>query len=981
MLKTASYLGDLRNLRSHTLDRSQGMSLANGGGSQVLKRATPGERVLGSLFPARGTGWPGGWSGDRLEMVQHMRNWTYVAVNTICKKVASITPNLAYVVDSPIPGKTQKAGRRTPGTFGQDVWMSDFDGGHSFLTMGAYRSKALSVVKPHEELEPLESDHPLRRLIENPNPFDTNFDKEYETTMFHHLTGTGYDWNIPNEAGMPVEGWCIPSHWVWPRTGGSRYITPENPDFGRLIEYYEIRPWGGMGSAGMLRIPASEIVATRWKSPLNKIDGYSPLSAIAQWIDSEESITKSRWSQFMNSARPEFWVELGPGYEDPDDDRIARIEAKFAAKIQGEYNYGKPVITPPGAKITPLSFNPSEMAYFQSEEQIRDMILSAFGVPKTAVGIASEMTYGSLLASLAQFCAYCLNPYLAMRGQVQTKFLASRWDEPDYPAWSTPKSYGGHAGRGRKVKYWYDDCVPADPSQVNSDLAEDRANYAITPNEVRALRGRKAWPGGNSPIVSGPGGPMPLPLDQEDGFTDLAKLVGEYTQASQPKPEQPGAGGQGASAGPLALPAPGEEGGKEGEEEGLESELPIPSGEEGGQEEAVEDAGIAKPNGKPSKAIKKGDSFPTDGKCEYGSCNNDATERVRFRNVLGMPTSEAYWYCHSHASNVVTNCPRGDFVDARKDLANRLPEGKADPIKIHLPELNQGVNYSCGASSLQAVCEFFGVGPQTEEGFIEALPSDPESGTDPSKILRLAKEYGLQVEAQSNLTVDDLKRNVDNGNPVIVLIQAWYEEGSTPNFASSDDGHYVVFIGYDEEKLYFADPVIEGARGEMTPEEFMERWHDEGTDGKVYRRYGIAFWRPSYAEPIKSVKCRTGANSGKPGPCPTGISEQASGGSASTNINDYPHMRHLLNNQQIYSAGNDRSAARAEAIRLRDHGIFAGIFEDKNGSPGGNYLVTIPANTPFTMKSAPIADDSDLPRTTDPIDEELWAQCLSLVQS
>ena len=37
-------------------------------------------------------------------------------------------------------------------------------GGHSFLTVGEYRSKALGdVVKPHEDLEPLEEDHPLQR--------------------------------------------------------------------------------------------------------------------------------------------------------------------------------------------------------------------------------------------------------------------------------------------------------------------------------------------------------------------------------------------------------------------------------------------------------------------------------------------------------------------------------------------------------------------------------------------------------------------------------------------------------------------------------------------------------------------------------------------------------------------------------------------------------------------------------------------------
>jgi hypothetical protein len=65
-------------------------------------------------------------------------------------------------------------------------------GADSYLTVGEWRSKALSVIKPHEELEPLENEHPLRQLIENPNPIDTYFDITYELNMFEELCGVSY---------------------------------------------------------------------------------------------------------------------------------------------------------------------------------------------------------------------------------------------------------------------------------------------------------------------------------------------------------------------------------------------------------------------------------------------------------------------------------------------------------------------------------------------------------------------------------------------------------------------------------------------------------------------------------------------------------------------------------------------------------------------------------------------------------------------
>jgi phage portal protein BeeE/2'-5' RNA ligase len=475
-----------------------------------------------------------------VEQVLHFKNWTFVAVDCIASKVASIVPNIAYVHDEPVKGVTTKAWARggCAGGFGSTGLVSS--GGHSFLTMGEYRSKALSVVKPHEDISPLPNDHELRRLVDSPNAVDTWFDLSYELQMFEDLTGVSYLWMVPNAFGMPGELWVLPSHWVWPRTGGGRYIRPDDENNGHMISHYEIRPWGGMGSAGTLYIPADEVVMTRWKSPVNKLDGYSKLGAIAQWIDSEESITRSRWAQFMNEARPEFWVKLPPGYEDPDDDRVKRIEAKIYAKLQGELNYGKPLVTGPGIEISPLSFNPTEMAYFSSEEQIRDMILSTFRVPKAAVGISSDMTYGSILATLAALCTYCLNPRLTLRGQVLTKYLASKWNR-----------------KGRRVRMWYDDCVPADPQQVNSDIQVDMSANAITPNEIRAMRGRKSFRfGGDDPLVQGPGGIMPLPLNTGEEQDELAALVAEYAKASQGGEE----GGEGGGEEGAAPPEVGSEG-------------------------------------------------------------------------------------------------------------------------------------------------------------------------------------------------------------------------------------------------------------------------------------------------------------------------------------------------------------------------------------------------------------------------------------
>ncbi len=323
---------------------------------------------------------------------------------------------------------------------------------------GGYQRKALSQVKPHEEVEPVEYDHPARRLIENPNPWDTWFDFSYERQMFLELCGVNYTWAVPNDYGIPCELWCIPAHWVWPRTGGARYVPPDNPHADELIQYYEVRPWGGMGSAGIIKIPPNEIIMEYWKSPINKIDGYSKLSAQAMAIDLEESIEKCNWSQMQNQALPSVFVELPPDFEDPDDARAKRLQARFMDHLQGEYNVGKPFVGLAGMKLTPLSFSPEQMMYGQTKEQIRDQILSAFRVPGAAVGLVKDMTYGSVLSTLAAFCQGCIDPRLTMLGQKWTKDLMSKFQRGER-----------FNDNRRSIRLWYDSCHDTETECLTSN--------------------------------------------------------------------------------------------------------------------------------------------------------------------------------------------------------------------------------------------------------------------------------------------------------------------------------------------------------------------------------------------------------------------------------------------------------------------------------------------------------------------------------
>lgn len=180
----------------------------------------------------------------------------------------------------------------------------------------------------------------------------------------------------------------------------------------------------------------------------------------------------------------------------------------------------------------------------------------------------------------------------------------------------------------------------------------------------------------------------------------------------------------------------------------------------------------------------------------------------------------------------------------RKDLFD-------DPIKVHLPDLKQHEDYTCGAAAMEAICEFFGVGPETEDDFVQLLRSDPDEGTPPERILALARRLGLQVDSENGRDLNWVRAQLDQERPVLVLIQAWYDDYERADYVNDEDGHYVVAVGYDAGHVYFEDPSLKGDRGYIANAEFEARWHDEAR-GQRYERWGAVIWKPHTYERIKS---------------------------------------------------------------------------------------------------------------------------------
>lgn len=187
-------------------------------------------------------------------------------------------------------------------------------------------------------------------------------------------------------------------------------------------------------------------------------------------------------------------------------------------------------------------------------------------------------------------------------------------------------------------------------------------------------------------------------------------------------------------------------------------------------------------------------------------------------------------YCNAIAIKAYTDAIR--FADMLRTDIYLQEKGKetGNPLQylIPVPLTRQATDYTCGVAVLQSIFAYFGK-EWREDRLAKELQADPEYGTKYSNIVEFAKAQRFDVQVHFDMTLEFLKRLLDENKPVILAIQAW-SDNPIDYKEDWDDGHYVVAIGYDERNIYFMDPSTLGNYTFIPVQEFLERWHDTDSD-------------------------------------------------------------------------------------------------------------------------------------------------------
>ena len=158
-------------------------------------------------------------------------------------------------------------------------------------------------------------------------------------------------------------------------------------------------------------------------------------------------------------------------------------------------------------------------------------------------------------------------------------------------------------------------------------------------------------------------------------------------------------------------------------------------------------------------------------------------------------------------------------------------------IDLHIGR--QTFDFDCGAKALQTVMAYYGVEVRQDE--LMGDLGTGEEGTPVAGMVAVARQHGFDVKASAGWTLREVKRMVDAGYPVIVLLQAWADRYMTLEDwrKDYDDGHYAIVIGWAKGVLLFEDPAS-FRRTWLREREFLARWHDRDTKANVtYEHFGM----------------------------------------------------------------------------------------------------------------------------------------------
>ena len=282
---------------------------------------------------------------------------------------------------------------------------------------GGSRLQSLAVrgeLPPHQRngVELVDLDHPLRRLLDTPNPFWTRGDLWRATETYLGLWGSAY-WGLErDERGQVVE--------IWPlRSDRMRVI----PDADRYIKGFV---YVGQGRQVVPYLP-EDIVWIHYFNPLDEHSGLSPIAPLRLSADMGMDALRASRNILTNDSTPGMFIETSDA---PTDVEVKEFYERWESRFRGVDKVRRPVLLSAGMKAVDLGFSPRDMEHIQSLRWSLEDVARVYGVPKSMLGDVERLQFSNFQTARRAFWEDSIIPQLTFYQEALQQMLLPNFGDP-----------------------------------------------------------------------------------------------------------------------------------------------------------------------------------------------------------------------------------------------------------------------------------------------------------------------------------------------------------------------------------------------------------------------------------------------------------------------------------------------------------------------------------------------------------------------
>ena len=289
-------------------------------------------------------------------------------------------------------------------------------------------------------------EHPVLDLLNFVNPYHTGMELMEQTQTFIDLVGESFWLVIRDRANRPAELWAI------------------NPNKIKVVPASDEYIKGYVYENGDSKIPLEkdDIIHIKLPNPSNPYRGLPPVASIMSDVDAEKFSSSYNKAFFQNSAEPSGIIQFEGTLS---DSQYERLRYQWNQQHGGVQNAHKIAILEGGASWHAAGITQKDMQFKELRLMNRDVILGAFGMPLSILGISETVNRANAEAGEYTFARWVVRPRL---NRIQAKL-----NEAFVPLF------------GDNLKLMYSDPVP---QNVERDLQVANTGFTsgyITRNEAR----------------------------------------------------------------------------------------------------------------------------------------------------------------------------------------------------------------------------------------------------------------------------------------------------------------------------------------------------------------------------------------------------------------------------------------------------------------------------------------------------------------